>query len=96
MSRPTTLPGPWAQLAQAAGGVGELARLLGVSRRTVERWGTGVLPGAIVQEHVVAFAKRRGVAIVWGESSAEHGKDVHDSARQPREGGGNACGTGEV
>lgn len=29
-------------------------------------WGAGVLPGAIVQEHVVAFARRRGVAIVWG------------------------------
>ena len=71
MSRPTTLPGAWAQLAQAAGGVGELARLLGVSRRTIERWGAGVLPGAIVQEHVVAFAKRRGVAITWGESLAE-------------------------
>ena len=71
MSRPTTLPGPWAQLAQAAGGVGELARLLGVSRRTIERWGGGVLPGTIVQEHVTAFAKRRGVVIVWDESSAE-------------------------
>ena len=34
-------------------------------------WGAGVLPGAIVQEHVVAFAKRRGVAITWGESLAE-------------------------
>jgi hypothetical protein len=69
VSRPTTLPGPWAKLAQAAGGVGELARLLGVSRRTIERWGAGVLPGVIVQEHVVTFAKRRGVAITWGGSA---------------------------
>ena len=72
-SRPTTLPGPWAQLAQAAGGVGELARLLGVSRRTIERWGAGVLPGAIVREHVVTFARRRGVAIVWGRQAGQHG-----------------------
>jgi DNA-binding transcriptional regulator YdaS (Cro superfamily) len=74
VSRPTTLPGPWAQLAQAAGGVGALARLLGVSRRTIERWGAGVLPGAIVRGHVIAFAKQRGVAIVWGESSPEKAK----------------------
>lgn len=80
MSRPTTLPGAWAQLARAAGGVGELARLLGVSRRTIERWGAGVLPGAIVREHVVAFAKRRGVAIAWGESSVKPSR----AARQER------------
>ena len=29
MSRPTTLPPPWSDLALAAGGVGELASLLG-------------------------------------------------------------------
>ena len=75
MSRPTTLTGPWLALATGAGGVGELARLLGVSRRTVERWGSGDrVPGAIVQAHVIAFAKRRGVAIEWGPGASSGAK----------------------
>lgn len=76
MSRPTTLPSPWIDLALAAGGVGELATLLGVSRRTIERWGAGTVPSAIVQAHVVAFAKRRGVEIAWGASAGDKSRTV--------------------
>lgn len=41
MGRPTTLPSPWLELADAAGGVGKLAALLGVSPMTVWRWAYG-------------------------------------------------------
>jgi hypothetical protein len=64
--RPTTLTGGWRELAAHVGGVGRLAALLGVSRRTIERWGGGVLPSPIVRDHVTAFARRRGIAIEWG------------------------------
>lgn len=41
MGRPTTLPSPWLELADAAGGVGQLAAMLGVSPMTIWRWAHG-------------------------------------------------------
>lgn len=41
MGRPTTLPSPWLELADAAGGVGKLAAMLGVSPMTIWRWAHG-------------------------------------------------------
>lgn len=39
--KPSVLTGAWGDLAQAAGGVVALADILGVSRRTILRWGLG-------------------------------------------------------
>jgi len=63
--RPTTLPPPWAAFAAAAGGVGKLAATLGVSRRTIDRWGAGTIPNRHVQEYVIQEAKKLGVTITW-------------------------------
>lgn len=63
--RPSTLTGPWALLAEHLGGVGPLAEALQVSRRTIERWGAGLRPSPLVQAHVSAFAKRRGIDLTW-------------------------------
>ena len=52
-------------MARRLGGVGKLAEALGVTPRTVARWGCGVLPQPIVQQYVVDFAKKHGVSIVW-------------------------------
>lgn len=41
MTRPTTLPEPWAALAVALGGVQELADALGTTPSTVHRWAHG-------------------------------------------------------
>jgi len=70
VSAQTTLPKPWAALARRLGGVGKLAEALGVTPRTVARWGCGVLPQPIVQQYVVDFAKKHGVSIVWRESAS--------------------------
>jgi len=39
--RPTTLPGVWGQMANALGGVAELAEEFGVTPRTLQRWAYG-------------------------------------------------------
>jgi transcriptional regulator with XRE-family HTH domain len=63
----TTLPEPWLALAGAFGGVARLAEACGVSPRTIAYWASGDrTPGPIVQKHVRALAKRRGVAEPWG------------------------------
>ena len=41
MSYHTTLPGPWKTMADAAGGVGALAELLGATRSLLQQWGRG-------------------------------------------------------
>lgn len=62
MARPTTLPSPWRELAQAYGGVGKLAEACGVSLRALERWASGERsPSLFAQRHVRALARRRGV-----------------------------------
>ena len=75
MSRPTTLPSPWRELADHVGGVMALAAALGVSRRALERWGDGTRrPSAIVRQHVNAFARRRGVAAPFVDEDAAASK----------------------
>jgi hypothetical protein len=64
----TTLPAAWAELARKEGGVGKLAKALGVSPRTLCRWGKGKQPQPIVQQYVTDFAKKRGVDITWGKA----------------------------
>ena len=63
--RPIAMRGPWGDLARAVGGVCSLAKALGVSDRTIQRWSSGVVPNVHVREHVVKFAKARGVVIKW-------------------------------
>lgn len=41
MARQTTFVGAWKRLAEAAGGVGALAKRLGRNRSTLERWASG-------------------------------------------------------
>jgi predicted transcriptional regulator len=45
--------------------VGKLAATLGVSRRTIDRWGAGTIPNRHVQEYVIQEAKKLGVTITW-------------------------------
>jgi hypothetical protein len=60
--RPTVLRGAWSALALAHGGVPGLARVLGVSPRTVLRWATGVsIPRGPEQVAIGAAAKSKGV-----------------------------------
>ncbi len=62
MTRPTTLPAPWAELAAAYGGVVALAERLGVSYRTLERWGHGeTRPSVLAVRELERLAKRKGV-----------------------------------
>jgi hypothetical protein len=62
----TTLPAPWRELAAALGGVAQLAAACGVTTRTLGRWAAGeFVPGPIVQAHVRALARRRGIAEPW-------------------------------
>ncbi len=42
--RPVELPGALGTLARAAGGTGPLAKELGISSRTLQRWGQKRLP----------------------------------------------------
>lgn len=63
--RPITLRKPWGDLACAVGGVGALAKALGVSDRTIQRWSSGVVPNVHVREHVVKFARRYRIKIEW-------------------------------
>ena len=63
--RKTTLPQPWSDLARHVGGVGVLAEMLGVSRRTIQMWGKGRQPSRLMQEHVSEFAKKYKVTLRW-------------------------------
>ena len=66
VSRSTTLPSPWREMAERAGGVAALAAELGVGVSTVRSWGAGTrTPGAIVQRAVTTWARRRGLAAPW-------------------------------
>lgn len=64
--RPTTLPSPWRELADALGGVAALADACKVRPSTVWRWAAGVTtPGGVVQDHVRALARQHKVAAPW-------------------------------
>jgi hypothetical protein len=67
MGRPITLPEPWAALAHALGGVGQLAAALGVTRRTVHRWATGASKASVLQQRDVRDRlRRRDLPSPWG------------------------------
>jgi hypothetical protein len=61
MSRPTSLRGAWAKLAEAYGGVGKLAAALGVSKGTIWRWGTGGTIPSTSAMAITAVAEIKGV-----------------------------------
>jgi hypothetical protein len=68
MSRHTTLPSPWSDLAEKCGGVEALAEQLGVCRNTIGYWGRGRIPRRHTREYVEAFATKHEVVIVWGKA----------------------------
>lgn len=70
MSRLTTLPSPWRELAERLGGVAELARACSVAPSTLWRWAQGRRPGPVVEAHVNALARRRGIAEPFGSRQA--------------------------
>jgi len=66
MSRPTTLPDPWAGLARAFGGVSRLARYLGVDRRTISKWAMKERePDELRKRDIKARLRRRGHDSPW-------------------------------
>ena len=68
MSRPTTLPSPWREMAEEAKGVAKLAAALGVGVSTVRSWGAGTrTPGKIVQGVVNEWARQHGCRAPWKE-----------------------------
>jgi hypothetical protein len=62
MSRRTVLPGPWAALADAFGGVAALAAALGVAPVTLWRWGRGAAVPGPAALAVAALARKMRVA----------------------------------
>ncbi len=66
-SRGTSFEGDWLKLAQAVGGVNELAKLLGVSYPTLYRWAVkgGAVPGParIVLGMIAASKNMRNPAV---------------------------------
>jgi hypothetical protein len=71
MSRRTTFPSPWREMAERAGGVALLAKSLGIAVSTLRSWATGTrTPGATVQASVIKWAARRGLsAPSWQKGS---------------------------
>lgn len=66
MTRPTTLPEPWADLAHALGSVAELADACGVTARTVHRWADGEREPSVLQKRDVRERlRRRGLRAPW-------------------------------
>jgi hypothetical protein len=71
MSRPSTLPAPWDELALAAGGVSALAGEFEVARLTLYRWAhSEQIPSALVQRAVNAWARRRRLAEPFATAKA--------------------------
>jgi hypothetical protein len=65
VSRPITLPEPWASLARELGGVSFLALCLGVGVRTVHRWAHGGRTTTLQREAAAARLRRRGLESPW-------------------------------
>ncbi len=64
--RPTTLPTPLRELAEAHGGVGELAQALGYDASTIRRWGTGALtPTPLEIRGLDALAREKRLHVWW-------------------------------
>ncbi len=67
MARPTTLTGPWKDLADALGGVSKLADELAVDAWTIGRWARGDFkPHAAIQKSVNQLAKRHKLPAPFG------------------------------
>ncbi len=59
---PTTLPSPWREGAEHAGGVVKFAEALGVARNTVFGWVSGDrMPSRLTRRHVNAWFRERGL-----------------------------------
>lgn len=72
MSRPTAIPPthPLAPLIEAAGGVGALAKALGVGTASIYRWGTGgATPIPAIARGVNAWARRRKLPEPWPDAA---------------------------
>ena len=52
MGRPVEMTGPWRDLSDRFGGVGQLARKIGVHPSTVWAWAAGREPAGVVQKAV--------------------------------------------
>jgi hypothetical protein len=64
--RPSVFTGRWQALARSLGGVAKLARVCGVTPRTVRRWALGeTTPSVLQRRDVVARLRRRGLASPW-------------------------------
>jgi|HubBroStandDraft_6_1064221.scaffolds.fasta_scaffold925227_2 hypothetical protein len=62
MSKPSTLEGPWKQLATAMGGVAELAKAIGIGPATLYRWAHGgTPPNLFTQKAVNEMARKRKI-----------------------------------
>ncbi len=76
MSRATTITGPLLPLVTRAGGVGELARELGVSVKAVWTWGTERhAPSGLARRALNGWAKRHRLAEPYPECPACGGRD---------------------
>lgn len=60
--RPAASHGAWDPLLAAMGGQAALAMSLGVSRKSVQRWIVGAVPGPDVTAEIRAVARNRKVA----------------------------------
>lgn len=62
MTRRLSYPEPWAEFVRRLGGVVAAAAACGCNRVQLWRWAHGQeAPGEIVQKHVNALARRRGL-----------------------------------
>lgn len=76
---PTSIAGPWRALIDAAGGVTALARAIGTTPRTIQRWASGAIRLSPRSARVVADVARR-YRVAWPTEST-HARDPHARAR---------------
>lgn len=70
MPRQTTIRGPLRRLVDALGGVIAAAEALGVTRRTLLRWGRGeTRPGEEDRKRVVQVARQMGIRVTFRRAS---------------------------
>jgi hypothetical protein len=63
--RPLALPGRWLELAQACGGLSELADACLVTPRTIQRWARGLRPREVQRIHVDRLARSLSLSSPW-------------------------------
>lgn len=72
-TRKAKAPG-WAELLDAVGGRGQLARLLEVAESTIYRWAAGESrPTSVVRDALNRIARQHGVAEVYPRKETDHG-----------------------